>query len=409
MTRTPPLHATLLLAAFLGPTVRAAAPPGFVARSVDGKAVSGRLVRLAGEALELRGEQTHKLPAGGWLSLTRQDLSRSPFPTEEQLILANGDRIPAQDLRLADEKVRFRHRNLAGGQEVSVPLSAVTVVWRLPPDRVVAAARYRNRLIHGRRPRDVVHLRNGDTVEGTLVALRDGEVEMDSGNKKVPVRWTQVAAIGLSTDLAERAPHTTRGGRLVLAASATSPGGVFTLTGLRCDGKTLTGTTSFGAELTTPLERVDRLDVVAPEVVDLATLRPADYRYTAYLDEKWGWKPNATVSDDDLTLAGRAYPRGLGTHAACRLQFPLAAAYRRFDSVVGLDDTLGRPGRVRVRVLGDDKPLPGGDAGVLTHAGGTVHLNVNVQGVRVLTLEVEYAGRGNVGGVVNWGYPRLVR
>lgn len=387
----------------------AAEAPTFAARTTEGKELRGRLVAITAAAVELRGETTHRLAADGWLSLTRIGLTRSPFPTEEQLILANGDRIPAQDVRLVDEKVHFRHRSLAGGQEVSLPIAAVSVIWRLPPDRVVAASRFRNRLIHGRRARDVVHLRNGDSVEGTLVAIHDADVQLDAGKKQVPIRWTQIAAIALSSELAERSRTTPRGGRLVLAASATSPGGVFTLTGLRGDGKTLSGTTAFGAALQAPLERVDRLEAVSPDVVELSALKPSGYTYSPYLDEKWGWKADAAVTDDDLVLAGRACSRGIGMHAPSRLTFALDGGYRRFDVGVGLDDGAGRPGRVRVQVLGDGKPLTSAEPGILTHASGAVFLNLPVAGVRTLTLVVDDAGRGNVGGVVNWVTPRLLR
>lgn len=396
----------LLIAAFGA----AAEAPAFVVHGPTGLPRSGPLVSLDDTwTLTIGTGVKQRFDAARWLTLTRQGGRRSPPPGEEQLILANGDRVPARDLRLDDEKIAFRHPDLNGSREVTVPLSSVAAVWRLAPDRVVSAERFRNRLVQARRRRDVVHLRNGDSIEGTWTALRGGQVEMDLDRKTTPVRWSQVAAIGLSSELTERVPPGKTRARLCLAPSATSPGGRFTLAAARCAGDTLTGTTVFGAPLSVPLERVEALDLLPEGSVELPDLQPTGYVFTPYLDERWGWSADANLTGRDLTLGGSAYSRGIGMHAASRLSYPLDGRYRRFIALVGLDDRDGKAGRVRLRVEIDGKPAKLDGPEVRTHADAPLAVNLNVEGARTLTLQVDYAGRGGVQAVVNWVHPRLLR
>ena len=76
----------------------------------------------------------------------------------------------------------------------TVPLSAVALVWRMAPDGVVSPERLRHRLLREKRPKDVVLLRNGDTLEGTLVAIKEGRVDLDVGKKTASARWARACA-----------------------------------------------------------------------------------------------------------------------------------------------------------------------------------------------------------------------
>jgi hypothetical protein len=350
-----------------------------------------------------------RVPGAEVLSVRREGAALPPLPADEHLILANGDRVPARDLRLDGERLYFRHPDLAGGKEVSVPLAAVAVFWRAAPDRVVVPERLRRRLAAGTRTRDVVLLRNGDTLEGTLVGLGKAGVEVEVGKKKSSARLSQVAAFALSTDLADKLPAKGPHARLVLAPDDRSPGGRLTLVSASCDGKTFRGRTPFGAHVRVPLARVSALDVSGPNAVYLSDLKPAKYEYLPYLDEKWPWAADCAVTGRDLRLGGSTYDKGLGVHAHCRLTYSLGGAFRRFEALVGLDDLEGRKGSVRIKVLGDGKVLTEEPPAERTHADGPARIRVSVEGVKELTLEVESASGGNVQDVVDWADARLVK
>ena len=324
-------------------------------------------------------------------------------------MLGNGDRLPFRDVRLADEKVYFRHKALNEDKEVSLPLAAVALVWRLAPDGVASPEMLRRKLLRADRPRDVVLLRNGDTIEGTLQSIKGGQVEVEVNKKPVTARWPQVAAVALSSELLDKLRPAGNAARVVLSDPEGSPGGRLTLIAATSDGHVLQGKTAFGAELNVPVSRVVALMRVGGDIVELSDLEPAEYTYTPYLDEKWPWARDSTVTGRDLRVGGSAYVRGVGMHGASKLRYALGGQYRRFDAVVGLDDRDGKKGRVKLRVIVDGKAVELTKKPAWGHADGALPVSVDVRGAKELTLEVSHGAEGPVQAIVNWAEPRLVK
>jgi hypothetical protein len=395
---------TLLLGAGGGWSDEADRPPAFAVRTAAGKDVRGPLRELKADWSVRAGEET--VAGGDVLAIRRIGLPLPPLPSDEHLILANGDRIPVRSPRLADERFHFVHPDLNGGKETSLPLPAVAVWWRLAPDRTEDPERLRRRLAAEARTRDVVLLRNGDVLSGVLNGIEADKVSFEVEKKTVSLPLAGVAAVALSTELAE--PLRPKGvhGKLVLAGAA----GRLTVSAASCkDGTNLEATTAFGASLRVPLDRVAALDLFGGKAVYLSDLKPAKYEFVPYLDEHWPLAADANAAGHDLRVGGSTYGKGLGLHSASRLSYSLGGGYRRFEAVVGLDDRDGREGSVRVRVLADGKAFDLGGDGTLTLRSGPLALSVPVEGVRELTLVVEFGKGGNVQDVVDWADARLVR
>src|SRR4051812_16097791 len=99
----------ILLLGLVSPLL--AEPPTFIARTVTGKEYRGPLVKLDDSWSVEVGKGVRKRVSGDeLLSLSQQGVKLPSFPTDEHLLLANGDRVPARDLRLDDEKLHFRHK-----------------------------------------------------------------------------------------------------------------------------------------------------------------------------------------------------------------------------------------------------------------------------------------------------------
>jgi hypothetical protein len=341
------------------------------------------------------------------VSVRRPGVPLPALPTDEHLILFNGDRIRVKEARLDGERLHFVHDDL-GGKEASVPLAAVAVFWRLAPDRTAIPEKLRRQLAAGSRTRDLVLLRNGDVLSGVLNRLDEKGVEVEVEKKKVAANINQVAAIALSTDLAEKAVPKGTHARLTLFDRDRSRGSRVTLASAVCDGKVLRGKTVYGARLRVPLARVAALDFLGGKAVYLCDLKPTRYEYLPFLDERWSWSAGASVTGRDLRVGGAVYDKGIGMHSHSTLTYALDGAYQRFEAVVGLDDLDGRGGAVRVRVLADGKALDLGGSD-LTHASGPKALSLKVAGARQLTLEVGWGDNGLVRGVVNWADARLVK
>lgn len=385
--------------------------PIFAVKTVDGSALRGAWRRLKPDWSVRIGEGDGNLVSGAdLLSVRRVNVPLPPTLLEDYLILVNGDRLPYRSLRLSSEKFLLRHASLEQGKEASLPLAAVSLLWRMAPDRTLDAEKLRRRLTRGTRTRDIVCLRNGDVVAGVLSEVDDQKAEVEVEKKRVTVRMAQVAYIAFNTELSETLRPKGMYARLILTGTGPGKGGRLSLTSAACmDGTTLTGTTVFGARLSVPLEEVAALDLLQGRGVYISDLKPSRYEFHPYLDMAWPLATDGNVAEHDLLLRGSTYDKGVSLHSHSRLTYSLGGAYRRFEALVGLDDRDGRTGSVRIRLLADGKEMDIGADRELTARDDPVPISVSVEGVRELTLVVEFGRGGDVEDVVDWVDARLIK
>jgi hypothetical protein len=140
----------------------------------------------------------------------------------------------------------------------------------------------------------------------------------------------------------------------------------------------------------------------------VSDLQSARFQHVTFVGPEWPYKRDAAVTGTPLRAGGRLYAKGLGLHSASRLSYELAGKYRRFESLVAIDDHVptGR-GSVIFRVRADGNvvyeslPLRSGDE--------PQPVSVDVSGVNRLSLEVDYADRGDVLDRADWLGARLVK
>lgn len=347
-----------------------------------------------------------RIAGANLLSVQRLDAPQPPLPMDYHLLLANGDRLPFRGIRLDQETVRFRHANLAEGKEASLPLAAVSVLWRDAPEKTLDAEKLRRRLTVAKRTRDTVCLRNGDVVAGVLTKLDEQNVVVKVDARRVTVKTPQVAYIAFNTELADTLRPKGTYARLVLLGDQPGRGGRLTLTSATADDAALQGTTVFGARVRVPLSDIAALDLHSDHSACLSDLKESKYVFHPFLDASWPFAKDGNVAGHDLRLAGSTYDKGIGMHSHSRLTYRLSGAYRRFEALAGLDDKDGRRGAVRIRVLADGNALLDR---ALTRRDGAVPVNLSVEGVRELTLEVDFGHDGDVQDVVDWAEARLVK
>ncbi len=383
----------------------------FALALADGTTATGPLLDIGAQwAVHLGGAPDIRAAGEQVLGLRRTGVPRPAMPRGPQVIFANGDRLPAQVLKLGGDRLRVR-ADLGQNAEVLLPLSTLAVIWVAAPDQEDYPEAWLRQLLAGKRTKDVVYLRNGDRIDGLLTGLEEqGRLRVKAGKKEVQVAFDKVAAVALNTTLM-RAPRP-KGiyGKLVLAN-----GGRLSLAEARADGQTLTGKTVFGSAVAVPMERVMALDLYQGRAVYLSDLKPKSYEMAPYLGVRWHYVPDGSVlssngpTGGDLHLRGGVYDKGIGMHSPSRLTFDLGGRYRRFEALVGLDDETGRLGSARARVLVDGKPheVAGGEE--LTAQSGPRPIRVDVTGAKELTLVVDTARFADIQGHVNWVDARLVR
>jgi alpha-galactosidase len=109
--------------------------------------------------------------------------------------------------------------------------------------------------------------------------------------------------------------------------------------------------------------------------------------------QSWGSpRANRSVDNHELSLGGKTYAHGVGTHAESRVRLLLKGNGERFVAKVGVDDETQQRGTVVFQVLGDNKTL--WESGKLTGGAKPVDCSVDVTGVKELLLLVTDAGDG---------------
>ncbi len=109
----------------------------------------------------------------------------------------------------------------------------------------------------------------------------------------------------------------------------------------------------------------------------------------------WGQPhKNQSVDGHPLTIAGKTFARGFGTHAESILSVNLDGAASKFSASVGVDDEVnGNPAAsVQFIVIGDGKTL--WQSGVMHARDAAKQCEVALAGVKSLVLEVENGGEG---------------
>lgn len=133
-----------------------------------------------------------------------------------------------------------------------------------------------------------------------------------------------------------------------------------------------------------------------------------------YASATSGWGPvefdrsNGSQAQFDgrpLTIGGRVFAKGLGTHAFSVLSYDLGGRCNTFSAQLGLDDEVGARGSVVFQVYGDDRKLY--DSGVLRGSDAATRAEVRVDGVKVLKLIVTDAGDNIDYDHADWADARL--
>jgi hypothetical protein len=387
----------LFVVCWLFAAYAAAAEPNFQIETLSGKSVRGPLRSIGPRWVVGIGEAS----VTDLVSLRRIGAPPPEFPSREQVIFANGDRLPGNILKLEGERLHFRFR----GEETALPLSALSVLWLAPPEGGEEPERLRQRLTHESRPRDVLYLRNGDTIEGVVTGLDDRAVRLEANRKTLTIERTKAAVIALNTELASLLRPKTSYARVVLADGTR----LALATAEMAEGKPISATTLFKTSVSFPLADLYALTILNGPAVPLAELKPKKYEHTPFLGDSWPYTLDSSVDRRDLRLAGGTYESGLGLHSESRLTYDFPAGrYRRFEALVGLDDRTGRTGIVRLRVLVDGKPAEIDGPAELTHRSGPIPVRVDLTGAKELTLVVEFGERGSVQDHVNWADARLI-
>lgn len=127
---------------------------------------------------------------------------------------------------------------------------------------------------------------------------------------------------------------------------------------------------------------------------------PSDFK------DEFTFRRDKSVKDTKLAIRGNEYKKGVGVHARSKLTIPLNGAYKKFSTVVGIDDVALGHGNAIFEIWVDgkkefSKTMSGNDD---PHT-----VSINVDGARELVLLVDFGEDGNTGDCADWAMARLIR
>jgi len=131
------------------------------------------------------------------------------------------------------------------------------------------------------------------------------------------------------------------------------------------------------------------------------TTRWVDEMDLSQVEQGWGnAHARKSVGDHPITIAGKVYEHGVGTHAESFININLKGAATRFTAMVGVDDEANNKGSVAFVVMGDDKQLV--RTPVIRRGDAAQQISVDVTGVKKLVLRVTDGRNGNDNDHADW-------
>src|SRR5262249_4265462 len=288
-------------------------------------------------------------------------------------------------------------------QTLRFPLSALRMAWLSNCDD------QEPKWLAGARKRDVIQSREGDVSLGAISAIDAARnvVRFQADGRDQQLELNKLAAIGFNTDLARVRRPKAAYYRLTLA-----DGTRLSVQSLASDSRSWTAESLFKETVRIPFDYLVAADVEQGKVVWLSDLKPAKYQYQSFDDEEFALAADRCVTGRPIRLklsnGESTYNRGIGLHAESTVTYRLDEKYRRFEALAGLDARSGARGDCMLSILVDGKERELTGRGRITLASGPIAVQIDVAGVKELTIVVRRGNGGHVQDHVNLADARLV-
>lgn len=296
------------------------------------------------------------------------------------------------------------------GQELSIPLSEVRALQWLGSSTPEARQKFEAALANPV-SEDTLLVRGRDQaislVQGTASAFADGRLQFSyegtSGN------IAQARLVGLVFARQPPRPEMREPFQLVLLATGDRLAGSWTA----LTEETLELTTGWGQRAVLPVSAIAQVQFRNGRLVYLSDLEPAQVEELGYFGRTFTHRRDQGLDGGPLRLAGQTYRKGVAVHARSVLTYELDGPYAMFRTFLGFADSAAAQGSVAVRVLGDGRELFSlADLRAVDAEGkrtAPVTIEVPLEGIKRLTLEVDFGEHEDVGDRLIWADARLYR
>jgi hypothetical protein len=416
-TRTIPIHNRIVIAPALtlalivampsrpcraGSAGAASSDPVFKALLLDGRTLSGRVVRLDSAAVTLVSAEgaKHELPLDRLLKLTHESAASLAPLDRSHLILPDGDCLMRVVVGSSTETALEVQSDALG--KLEVPLESLVGLILKPPTDSDELDALSDRVRSEPRSSEVVWLMNGDRLTGGFLGLDDKIIKIQVDGKPVDVDRTGALAVGFAAAMAGY-PRPKQGFLELTLKDGTRVG----VGDAKLDEGNVAARTRFGQSIRVPLSELVSVHSKSSSITYLSERTPYRIKYFSYVGPTREVRSDRTVDGHPFQLAGQTYDRGLGAQSRTFLVYALEPGDRRFQALVGVDERAGPLGSVVFRVLVDSqerfKTPP------LTDRDPPRSIDVDVSGGKFLILATDFGDRGDVRDLADWVEARLIR
>jgi len=317
-----------------------------------------------------------------------------------EFYLSDGGRLPGLLLGGEEEAVRV---STALGRDHVIPLDRLAGLRLVGSEGFDKADSLLASAMANRLPgEDVLITRDADgpkVLRGRVSSLDDEKGTFTLGSRTRTFRTNRVYAIVLASGV---------GGREPLPVEVhLDDGSVFTVRLVAGGATTIDLSTSIGADVTLPVERISRLVGHSPRVVYVSDLEPVDVRVEGRVHAPRSMTRDTGLMGRKLSVGGVSYTKGISCPSRTELEYDLPEPFEQFVAEIGIDDYVGARGSVVFRVLGDGRTLFTSE--VLTGRAPAETVRVDVAGVKRLTLVADYGDELDIADHAVWGGARLIR
>jgi len=393
---------------------------------LDGDPVHGRLIELSAEkvvlenstgtqtldpkqlqTIELAGIPISERPQG-WVDLI--DGSSIPCRVFQSAAgKANVETLQGESLELAIRNirsVRFQPQSseIAHQWQEMLKLEAGgdMVVLRKTGDREVVE--------EGKPPRTVTETVL-DQLEGTILEVSSAGAKFDFDGDKIDVKREKMEGIIFLQSVKRTLPAP-------ICRLKTASGAVWSVRTLDLKGETVSLTTTSGVTESLPLASVSQIDFGVGNVLYLADmdqeLKQADISFQpknmiSSFKQLTAPRKNKSTGGEPLSIKGMKYAKGLSLHSRTRIDVRVPEGYRQFRALAGVDDSAGPAANFQLKILGDNKELFAKQFSAENSAAEALPIELNLAGVRRLTIVVEEGSGQDIGDTLVLANARLTK
>ena len=374
-------------------------------QKIDGTTVTGEL-----RSVDAKGVMTVRPAKGNAVAIPSDELMRVEFGTGREAVapdgvalhLPRGGRVNGALKECSQVSIGVASPSLG---KVVLPLEKLLAVefvrlGQEPKD----AAKMRAAMLDNKTKSDISFSTNGDQMPGILVGFAPDKVKLKTSLGEMPLDTARLFGVSLAARKRPPPPAS------LLAVARCTDGSVVTGTLVPSKGRGVKLALLAGPEVEIDAAHLIELGFRQGKLVYLSDLDPAKEDVRPYFtgDHTWPYQRDKSYDRKPIRLAGKVHGKGLGMFAGMKLTYQLGGEFKKFASLVGIDDADERhQGDVTVRVLADGKEVFK-KAG-LTRKSGPVKIDLSMKGVKTLELAVDFGGNMLFGDLTDWADAHLIR